>query len=43
MDKFPFDALIDFLVTFVKKLLDRFNDLSKWANDVLGEEETTNA
>ena len=39
MDKFPFDALIDFLVTFVKKLLDSFDGLKGWADDFLSEEE----
>lgn len=43
MDKFPFDALIDFLVAFVKKLLDTFQLSSDWADKYLGEEETTNA
>lgn len=43
MDKFPMEALIDFIATFFKKLLDAFKGLSDWADEFLGEEETTNA
>ena len=39
MEKFPFDDLIDFLVAFVKKLLDSFDGLKDWAGEFLSEEE----
>lgn len=43
MDKFPMDALIEFIASFIKKMLDAFKGLSDWADKYLGEEETTAA
>ena len=43
MDKFPMDALIEFIATFFKMMLDAFKGLSDWADEFLGEEETTAA
>lgn len=40
---FNFDALLEFIAAFFKKMLDNFQGMSDWADKFLGEEETTNA